>query len=84
MKYFYNWQDGFISCSLALIGAAITGLWLYNVFNLKKTVDGQINFVYDGPSQCSKGFICKKNYPDFLLLYIAAVSISSCIGFYAG
>lgn len=60
---------------MALIGATLTSLWLYNVINLRKTVLGSIKYVYDGPSQCSKNNICEKSTPDFIFLYIAAVSI---------
>ncbi|XP_065051990.1 uncharacterized protein LOC135681437 [Rhopilema esculentum] len=70
--------DGFISCSMALIGATLTGIWLYNVINLRKLVFGQVNFVYNGPSQCLRGNYCIKSLPDFLTLYIAAG-----IGFFA-
>ena len=59
---------------MSLIGATITSLWLYNILNLRKTVIGAIDYVYNGPSQCLNDNICEKSIPNFLLLYIASVS----------
>ena len=66
---------------MAIIGATIGGLWIYNVFNLRKLVRGQLDWVYSTPlvEECIQQKSCIKNYPDFTLLYIAAVStMDSC------
>jgi len=64
--------DGFVSCSASVTGATVTSLWLYNIVDLRKTVIGAIDYVYNGPSECWNENICEKSIPSFLFLYIAA------------
>ena len=62
-----------MSCTMSVTGATVTSLWLYNIVDLRKTVIGAIDYVYNGPSECWNENICEKSIPNFLFLYIAAV-----------
>ena len=74
-QFLIVFQDGFVSCSASVTGATVTSLWLYNIVDLRKTVIGAIDYVYNGPSECWNENICEKSIPNFLFLYIAAVRI---------
>lgn len=66
-------QEVFISVVMVVLVAVITSLWLYNILELKKEVQGEIVNVITtlGPVRCKN---CVEFLPDYSALFASVVS----------